>query len=745
MMMRLYYITILMALALSVSCARVGDDVVVGDVGEVVGVDVRFEVASQAELGAREPGRSITNPGVETDEGTAADYAPLDVWMIQYNGITDDALMVGLPRYVEISGSTNIQAVTSSRANTLVFIANTHDSNLEWGDIATLGQLKLTGQTITEQGDCVGNNLHPIKDLIMSGKYEGLISTGPITVVLKRNIVRLDLTLKNGLTSGLTLHSVELCNVPRRLCYTSGFGPRGAVFPLGFDFFDYPAELINASNSGPGGSQSFTFYLPPNERGVVTASTSGSLKSTLAPSYSSYLKIEARDASNQAFVYKIYPGANITNDYNLLSNGRYSLVLSINAPGDALSDGRVDDYGPVDFPSANTYILNPSPPGAKDRVFTIPIDRVNEFWQAQDPTLTIGPTDAWTAELIWQDTPTTDFIRFVDPNDGTLSTSFSGTGPAQRIAVTTKATYRGNALIGLRKTSHQGVGLLWSWQLWVTDYDPEYNVPPVKGQYVYSVPGGQVHRYSGTQWTNENGRFVDKYTMDRNLGALDATYNTAGAYYYQFGRKDPFLCVGHGNELYDIQGNKLLANNPYNSLTMNQNVGPVSIATGVLNPTFFYRNETFQDWTTEGKLAGYQWNGQLPGTEHKSLYDPCPHGWKVPDRDIYSDFVFSETNPMGSTTLSVARDQRLGWLYRDVRGVRYWPAGKEVLGEIYFSPLGIRYAQTGTMSSVSAALYQWTSTATDATTARLLYCQNFYIANTTTHRGRGLPLRCVQE
>lgn len=73
-------------------------------------------------------------------------------------------------------------------------------------------------------------------------------------------------------------------------------------------------------------------------------------------------------------------------------------------------------------------------------------------------------------------------------------------------------TQQGNALIGLFDTWGECV---WSWHIWVTDYNPE----------------------SSSQKYSSGDIF-----MDRNLGAVGTDYTkvTACGLYYQWGRKDPF-------------------------------------------------------------------------------------------------------------------------------------------------------------------------------------------------------------
>lgn len=697
------------------------------------------------------PCRSITNPGTDTEEGTSPDYAPDDVWVIQFDGTTESAPLVGLPRYVELSGPTNIQAVASDSDNTLIFIANTHNPNIDWGNITTLALMKLACRTITRESDLHGNNYSTKEDLVLSGKYVGVINNGSIRAQLLRNIVRLDFTLRNATGSAMTLQTIQLCNVPNNFYYAAGIIDKEALFPTESQYFNYPVEPITGA-ANPSGSQSFTFYLPQNQRGTNTASTTSKTKPSHAPGYSSYLRIIAVNAQGQAYAYSIYPGANMINDYNLSANHRYSVELSINSSGDASTDSRVEHYGEVTLPWANSHILNPAPVGTSDRIFTIPIERLNEFWQTEDASLMIEQGDPWIVDLIWQDSPTPDLIRFIDPITKATSTTFTGTGPTECIAVTTKAGHEGNALIGIKKVGQESAGYVWSWHLWVTPYNPDRKSVPIDGQYIYWVTGGEVHRYDGDIWTSSTaGNYRLKYIMDRNLGARSPEYSITGALYYQFGRKDPFPCTANqGNSLYDINGNLLLTTDPKNAMTMFKPAGAgVTLATGVLNPTYFYgktADQNYGDWTTQSKVAPYHWNATVPGSAHKSIFDPCPYGWKIPTNSVWKDFIYSAFTPSLSTVLDMNRDPKLGWAYGETNGIRYWPKNQQITGSIYYPALGLKDKVTGYTSSILGSSYTWGVNPNSVQSGTSLFGTSTTItSNGGNYRSNGFPVRCIQE
>jgi len=150
----------------------------------------------------------------------------------------------------------------------------------------------------------------------------------------------------------------------------------------------------------------------------------------------------------------------------------------------------------------------------------------------------------------------------------------------------TNVTYRkGNASIAAKDASGK---ILWSWHIWFTDYPKEQ---------VY-------YKGAGTM-------------MDRNLGAVSATPGDIGAngLYYQWGRKDPFVGVG------------AFVGDSYKEIKSSPDCGTIEFA--VAHPTTFIERSKIgaKDWyyTVDGTVDNTRWQS------HKTIYDPCPAGWRVPD------------------------------------------------------------------------------------------------------------------
>lgn len=150
----------------------------------------------------------------------------------------------------------------------------------------------------------------------------------------------------------------------------------------------------------------------------------------------------------------------------------------------------------------------------------------------------------------------------------------------------------GNALIAAMNDSGN---ILWSWHIWVCDgYDPI----------------ASMQRYKGKT----------EYWMDRNVGALSAERGSALSYglLYQWGRKDPF--VGYSSI---SSKDEIATTGEFRIVETDAEVGTVDYT--IKNPTTFISSSTTEsnDWHFTGR------DNTLWG-ESKTMYDPCPPGWKVP-------------------------------------------------------------------------------------------------------------------
>lgn len=159
----------------------------------------------------------------------------------------------------------------------------------------------------------------------------------------------------------------------------------------------------------------------------------------------------------------------------------------------------------------------------------------------------------------------------------------------------------GNALIAVYDNEDCTGEPLWTWHFW----KPEGGLDAVK-DIVY------------------NGTYI---LMDRNLGACEllAYPDQVSGLYFQWGRKDPFF---HANGV---------ATSAFFTLVDNAATDG-DVAYTVANPTTFITslgsaNFEYNDW-----LPNAMQNDKLWGAK-KTIYDPCPAGYRVADAEAFADVV----------------------------------------------------------------------------------------------------------
>lgn len=262
--------------------------------------------------------------------------------------------------------------------------------------------------------------------------------------------------------------------------------------------------------------------------------------------------------------------------------------------------------------SANSFILHPS---AKQVTYSIPITHQNEYWASVEPSNVISESTKWNANIIWSELNEGDFVI----QQSELSLNFD---------VVVNPGVKGNALIGIFSDNNDNniqdgdEPYLWSYHLWITDYNPDQSIKIVSGKYDYVVNGGTVHRIPGDKWNEAS--YSSARLMDRNIGELSTNYSEErnGILYYQYGRKDPFLL-------------SLISNKECNSTS--------SIKNSINNPNQLYTKEFLQSskkiyrWTDENIESSYIWSDL--STKNKSVFDPCPYGWSLPTHQDLADIV----------------------------------------------------------------------------------------------------------
>lgn len=300
-----------------------------------------------------------------------------------------------------------------------------------------------------------------------------------------------------------------------------------------------------------------------------------------------------------------------------------------------------------------------------------------------------------SAELLWQSPD--NLVTDVTLVDGRVN--FNSTGA------------EGNAVIAVYDSQGQ---IMWSWHIWLTD-------TPADQQYM-------ENRYGNT-WT----------FMDRNLGATSAVDDGNDCYgiLYQWGRKDPIPGARAFNSLDEPEIFGKITE--VSIVVPDASTGTISYS--IRNPVTYLQRANWlmenNDWLW-GNPEGYE---ELAISYGKTIYDPCPPGYKMPGRDAYSIFTTTgeNTSDTGEHNVVTPDGTKRGYyLYYEEYGT----------GKMAWYPTnGSRNYQTGSLTRGSY-WYYWTSAPASGTQACCLTFRNNWADVNPMYvfqRGNANTARCVRE
>lgn len=280
---------------------------------------------------------------------------------------------------------------------------------------------------------------------------------------------------------------------------------------------------------------------------------------------------------------------------------------------------------------------------------------------------------------------------------------------------------RGNALIGAYDADDN---LLWSWHVWITDYDPEADA------LVYG----------------------DERVMSRQLGALqngnadkDEIWNSYGLF-YQWGRKDPFAgpadwlaSRGSSLPLYDGESNSVRIS----AVALDASTGTFAYADA--HPLHFITTEAGDTtWLKDADLA----DGRPAGW--KAVNDPCPSGWRIAPAAVFADLRIADDLTAEAETY----EKKYGWTLTDgMTSSFYFAAGRRIYADASLQNL---FDESLLARSVAEEAQPWVgyNWATDESGLATVFCYWFRKSDPQQSGVRtdlkltaanGLSVRCVKK
>lgn len=248
--------------------------------------------------------------------------------------------------------------------------------------------------------------------------------------------------------------------------------------------------------------------------------------------------------------------------------------------------------------------------------------------------------------------------------------------------------------------------VMWSWHIWVWPDD----LTPV---------------------TITNSTSVDYDILPVNLGSKwdSDSKNKIKNWYYQFGRPTPMLCP-----------------KSYNSVTYHTNYGTKtftvsdvanSIGQSIQNPQTFYKSggdiDNYNWFSADSSKTYNLWDanctntGTSDNTVVKTIYDPCPVGYHMPNGNTFTGF--STSNVVGSFTN--------GW---------YFKKNSSDTTGVFFPASGQRYYSSGSLNNVGSNSCVWLSSAVDAARVHCLFLSDYNVSAQGNYPSSfGFSVRPVKE
>lgn len=265
----------------------------------------------------------------------------------------------------------------------------------------------------------------------------------------------------------------------------------------------------------------------------------------------------------------------------------------------------------------------------------------------------------------------------------------------------------GNVIISIK--SDLGIPI-WNWHIWLWPHDltpvtitnatgVEYNIMPVN--LATKLDDGTVYGQGTTGYKN---------------------------WFYQWGRPMPLLCPSAYNSTTN--------HTSYGSSSFSTSSKASNLQTGIQNPTKFYYNASSPCNWFGTKLYYNLWDASCTttGTSDnnvvKTVYDPCPVGFKMPNGNTFTGFGLDDTvNAVGSFTY----------------GYKFKRNSSDITG-VFFPASGYRYSINGSLQDARFYGYVWSAAMSSQTRASSLYFDSDFVnPQIESDNAHGFSVRPVKD
>lgn len=266
-----------------------------------------------------------------------------------------------------------------------------------------------------------------------------------------------------------------------------------------------------------------------------------------------------------------------------------------------------------------------------------------------------------SARILWQDVPY--LVTYVELVHGYVRFSL------HEKCHDKDNPYQGNAVIAVYDESGN---ILWSWHIWVNSGIKDITYPSLTFEDSENSP-----QYGDTPFYTVKKTLSNVRIMNMNLGATKASWAVGEdplpcyGFYYQWGRKDPSPIPSSYN-----YGQSDMTTKPYYYMDEGErkrvyrylDLSP-TVEMGALHPLEIVAPSQFtqayvNDWLFDSVDQLWGYNSSTKKVEKKTIYDPCPYGYRVADDELFALFYHARENNY------VQPDYTIIWSEVDGKGVK---------------------------------------------------------------------------
>lgn len=494
-----------------------------------------------------------------------------------------------------------------------------------------------------------------------------------VRLLLRRLAIRL--TLNWSYTySGYQMKQVLLQSIPLDYKIVPSPDKNNKTYPSLLDQFTTIQLTSSQIND-----EKYACWIPANVRGTNPAATSQAYRiKSNAPTGSSYVDFIASNTieTKKKLSYRVYLGGSESSDFNLYSNTDYNYEVKIDHTSLPINDRRVTIIDPVPasennnnlVPTANCFMVVPGGSFCFNpyKYYINEVVTENSLLQGWCSSERIQ-----SVKVLWQTKengdvgdPVLGIVNSSEDHTNIVSVSNGEDFDKARIYCRVAPnTTGGSGVIAAYASLDETGNPLWSWHIWVTDYNPD-----PKSNITVLIP---VNKRK-LKFTYNN--VADQPPiMDRNLGAMagftlsdpprdQLDMSKANGLHYQWGRKDPFpssysadlISVVKGLTSKTIPPKGMLNRYAPDGITyvpLSSVASKTTVRNAFQHPaTVYIASSSAIDWCSETSAIPTLWNSPDTETGTKTFHDPCPAGWRVVSYRHLRSFFTATPNLDGTVT-----------------------------------------------------------------------------------------------